>query len=193
MREVAHQPEHIEVETIEEDLTFLGLVAMMDPPHREVPDAIAKCRAAGVRVVMITGDHPLTALAIAKKIGLVPDRSAATDRLCAGHRRVATRRMSEEQSSPVADPFAVRRTGPVFARMAPRHKMRVVSTLKDMDEVVAVTGDGVNDAPALKKANIGVAMGIAGTDVAKETADMILLDDNFATIVSAIEEGPRGL
>jgi len=190
MRDVAHQPEHIEVETIEEDLTFLGLVAMMDPPHREVPEAIAKCRRAGVRVVMVTGDHPLTALAIARKIGLVP---AQTTPRPPGFVPVIEGpqldRMTEEHLRQLLTPTRPDEPDPVFARMAPRHKMRIVSTLKEMGEVVAVTGDGVNDAPALKKADIGVAMGIAGTDVAKETADIILLDDNFATIVSAIEEG----
>ncbi len=190
MREVAHQPEHIEVETIEEDLTFLGLVAMMDPPHREVPEAIAKCRRAGVRVVMITGDHPLTALAIARKIGLMPEKS--TQRQAGFAPMIEGSQldtMSDEGLRQLLTPSRPGEFEPVFARMAPRHKMRVVSTLKEMGEVVAVTGDGVNDAPALKKSDIGVAMGVAGTDVAKETADMILLDDNFATIVNAIEEG----
>jgi sodium/potassium-transporting ATPase subunit alpha len=190
MRDVAHQPEHIEIETIEKDLTFLGLVAMIDPPHREVPDAIVKCRKAGVRVVMITGDHPLTALAIARKIGLVP---AQADRQPTGFVPVLEGHqldtMCEDHLRQLLTPSRSDEPDPVFARMAPRHKLRVVSMLKDMGEVVAVTGDGVNDAPALKKADIGVAMGVAGTDVAKETADMILLDDNFATIVSAIEEG----
>jgi sodium/potassium-transporting ATPase subunit alpha len=190
MRDIAHQPEHIEVETVETDLTFLGLVAMMDPPHREVPDAIATCRRAGVRVVMITGDHPLTALAIARKIGLVPDQATRTP---TGFVPVIEGsqldRMSDEHLRQLLTPSQTGEPDPVFARMAPRHKMRVVFTLKEMGEVVAVTGDGVNDAPALKKADIGVAMGIAGTDVAKETADIILLDDNFATIVNAIEEG----
>lgn len=191
MREVLHQPEHIEVETIETDLTFLGLVAMMDPPHREVPDAIAKCRQAGVRVVMITGDHPLTALAVARKIGLVPSRVAGPSATAfvpvIEGSRIDT--MSDEALRRLLTPSHPGEPEPVFARMAPRHKMRIVSTLKELGEVVAVTGDGVNDAPALKKADIGVAMGIAGTDVAKEIADMILLDDNFATIVNAIEEG----
>jgi sodium/potassium-transporting ATPase subunit alpha len=190
MREVAHQPEQIEVETIEDDLTFLGLVAMMDPPHREVPEAIATCRNAGVRVVMITGDHPLTALAIARKIGLAPEQ---TPQQPTGFVPVIEGTqldgMSDDVLRQLLTPSRSREPDPVFARMAPRHKMRIVSTLKDMGHVVAVTGDGVNDAPALKKADIGVAMGIAGTDVAKETADIILLDDNFATIVSAIEEG----
>lgn len=190
MREVAHQPEHIEVETIEESLTFLGLVAMMDPPRREVPQAIATCRRAGVRVVMITGDHPLTALAIARKIGLAPEKGAApSGGFVPVIEGAQLDRMSDEHLRQLLTPSRAGEPDPVFARMAPRHKMRVVSTLKDMGEVVAVTGDGVNDAPALKKADIGVAMGIAGTDVAKEIADIILLDDNFATIVSAIEEG----
>ena len=190
MREVAHQPEHIEVETIENNLTFLGLVAMMDPPHREVPEAIATCRNAGVRVVMITGDHPLTALAIARKIGLAPEQ---TPQQPTGFVPVIEGTqldgMSDDVLRQLLTPTRSEEPDPLFARMAPRHKMRIVTTLKEMGHVVAVTGDGVNDAPALKKADIGVAMGIAGTDVAKETADIILLDDNFATIVSAIEEG----
>jgi sodium/potassium-transporting ATPase subunit alpha len=190
MREVAHQPEHIEVETVERDLTFLGLVAMMDPPHREVPEAVAVCRHAGVRVVMITGDHPLTALAVARKIGLVPEQvSQSPTGLLPVIEGAQLDRMSDEHLRQVLTPSRSGEPDPLFARMASRHKMRVVSTLKDMGEVVAVTGDGVNDAPALKNADIGVAMGIAGTDVAKEIADIILLDDNFATIVNAIEEG----
>jgi sodium/potassium-transporting ATPase subunit alpha len=190
MRTVAHQPERIEVDTIENDLTFLGLVAMMDPPHREVPGAVDICRRAGVRVIMITGDHPLTALAVARKIGLAPgqtaEESAATVPVIEGS---ALEGMSDDRLRELLTPSRTGEPDPLFARMAPRHKMRVVSALKDMGEVVAVTGDGVNDAPALKKADIGVVMGIAGTDVAKEIADIILLDDNFATIVNAIEEG----
>jgi sodium/potassium-transporting ATPase subunit alpha len=189
-REVSHQPEHIEVETIECDMTFLGLVAMMDPPHREVPEAIDKCRRAGVRVIMITGDHPQTALAVARKIGMAP--SSVTYE-ASGFVPVIEGseldRMTDDYLRQLLTPSRSGEAEPVFARMAPRHKMRVVSVLKDMDQVVAVTGDGVNDAPALKKADIGVAMGIAGTDVAKEIADIILLNDNFTTIVSAIEEG----
>ncbi len=201
-------------DAVERDLTFLGLVAMMDPPHREVPEAVARCRKAGVRVIMITGDHPLTALALARKIGLVPpEAKGSPDDSRAVLEGSQLDGMSDEElrrllapsasacgfrSCEVGVPVASNATGheqrsnstePVFARMAPRHKMRVVSVLKDMGEVVAVTGDGVNDAPALQKADIGIAMGVAGTDVAKETADMILLDDNFATIVNAIEEG----
>jgi sodium/potassium-transporting ATPase subunit alpha len=177
-------------DAVERDLTFLGLVAMMDPPHREVPEAVARCRKAGVRVIMITGDHPLTALALARKIGLVaalpddpPDASLGVIE------GLQLDGMSDEELRRLLARLGTAEAEPVFARMAPRHKMRVVSVLKDMGEVVAVTGDGVNDAPALQKADIGIAMGVAGTDVAKETADMILLDDNFATIVNAIEEG----
>jgi sodium/potassium-transporting ATPase subunit alpha len=139
---------------------------------------------------MITGDHPLTALAIARKIGLVPDQvvqqPAEFVPVIEGSQ---LDQMSDERLRQLLAPSHQGEPDPVFARMAPRHKMRVVSTLKEMGEVVAVTGDGVNDAPALKKADIGVAMGITGTDVAKEIADIILLDDNFATIVNAIEEG----
>ena len=190
MREIERGMEKLDVESVERDLTFLGLVAMLDPPHREVPDAVARCRQAGVRVIMITGDHPLTALAIAQKIGLIPQEAQQ-------HRGTFTPVIEGEQLDRMGDDVLRRlltpsRPGepePVFARMAPRHKMRVVSGLKELGEVVAVTGDGVNDAPALKKADIGIAMGVAGTDVAKETAAMILLDDNFATIVNAIEEG----
>ena len=189
-REVANQPEHIEVETIEADLTFLGLIAMMDPPHREVPGAVARCRKAGVRVIMITGDHPLTALAVARKIGLVPHHAAQPPvGFVPVIEGLQVERMSDEYLRQLLTPSRSNEPEPVFARMAPRHKMRVVSTLKEMGEVVAVTGDGVNDAPALKKADIGIAMGVAGTDVAKEIADIILLNDNFATIVNAIEEG----
>jgi sodium/potassium-transporting ATPase subunit alpha len=139
---------------------------------------------------MITGDHPLTALAIARQIGLVPKGSSAgTVGDCPVIEGYQVETMSDDALRRLLTPTGPDEAGPVFARVAPRHKMRVVSVLKDMGEVVAVTGDGVNDAPAIKKADIGIAMGIAGTDVAKETADMILLDDNFSTIVNAIEEG----
>jgi sodium/potassium-transporting ATPase subunit alpha len=190
MREIAHEPPLLEIDTVESELTFLGLVAMMDPPHREVPAAIATCRRAGVRTIMITGDHPLTALAIGRKVGLVQE---ADRRQGTGFVPVIegsqVERMTDQHLRELLTPTRSGEPDPIFARMAPRHKMRVVAMLKDLGEVVAVTGDGVNDAPALKKADIGVAMGIAGTDVAKEIADIILLDDNFATIVNAIEEG----
>jgi len=190
MRDIEQGVEKLGINQVERDLTFLGLVAMMDPPRPEVPEAIARCRQAGVRTIMITGDHPLTGLAIARQIGLSPkephDGPGECSPVIEGHQVEA---MSDETLCQLLTSTHPGRAEPVFARMAPRHKMRVVSVLKEMGEVVAVTGDGVNDAPAIKKADIGIAMGIAGTDVAKETADMILLDDNFATIVNAIEEG----
>ncbi|MBI5775775.1 MAG: cation-transporting P-type ATPase [Nitrospirae bacterium] len=189
-REIERGHESLTIETVERDLTFLGLIAMMDPPHREVPDAVVRCRQAGIRVVMITGDHPLTALAIARKIGLAPEEStAAAGGMVPVIEGSQLEAMNDDALRALLTPSRPGEPDPIFARMAPRHKLRVVSTLEDMDEVVAVTGDGVNDAPALKKASIGIAMGVAGTDVAKETAAMILLDDNFATIVNAIEEG----
>jgi sodium/potassium-transporting ATPase subunit alpha len=186
---------HLTPETVERDLTFLGLVGLLDPPHREVPEAIRRCRRAGIRTIMITGDHPLTALAVARQIGLAPKESDHPSSPSMPSSRsiviegAQVDGLSGEELRRVLRPLPGGFSEPIFARMAPRHKMRIVSILKEMGEVVAVTGDGVNDAPALQKADIGIAMGIAGTDVAKETADMILLDDNFATIVNAIEEG----
>ena len=188
MRDIERGQESLTIETVERDLTFLGLVAMMDPPHREVPDAVSRCERAGIRVVMITGDHPLTALAVARKIGLAPEEDAPGGLVpVIEGSRLET--MTDGDLRALLTPARRGEPDPIFARMAPRHKLRVVTILEDMDEVVAVTGDGVNDAPALKKASIGIAMGVAGTDVAKETAAMILLDDNFATIVNAVEEG----
>ncbi|MEW6002423.1 MAG: cation-transporting P-type ATPase [Nitrospirota bacterium] len=162
---------------IESDLTFVGLMGLEDPPRPEVPEAIKKCQDAGIKVIMITGDASRTAVAIAKQIGFVKENPILVEG-------------SELDVKP--DGFlreVLSSEEVIFARMTPRHKMRIVSILKDEGERVAVTGDGVNDAPALKKADIGIAMGITGTDVAKEAADMVLLDDNFATIVNAVEEG----
>lgn len=167
----------IGTENIENDMVFTGLIGIEDPPRPEVPDAIRKCHEAGIKVIMITGDGSRTALAIAKEIGLVKGNPVVIE----GHDFV---RMSDLQLREKLFEKEI-----IFARMTPKHKMRVVSILKEEGERVAVTGDGVNDAPALKKADIGIAMGITGTDVAKEAADIILLDDNFATIVNAIEEG----
>lgn len=189
-REVEQSVGQLDIETVEQSLTFLGLVAMMDPPHREVPQAIATCRRAGIRVIMITGDHPLTALAIAAQIGLAPAQSPQRPgRFVPVIEGTQIDRLSDDQLRQMLTPTTPDEPDPIFARMAPRHKLRIVSTLKHMGEVVAVTGDGVNDAPAMKRADVGIAMGVAGTDVAKETASMVLLDDNFATIVNAIEEG----
>jgi magnesium-transporting ATPase (P-type) len=164
-------------DTVERDLTFLGLTAMMDPPRPEVPEAVRKCRRAGIRIVMVTGDYGLTAESIARRIGIVRGERphVLTGADVEGMDDEALKNCLEEEV--------------IFARVSPEHKLRVVALLRAMGHVVAVTGDGVNDAPALKKADIGVAMGIAGTDVAKEAADMILTDDNFASIVNAVEEG----
>ena len=162
----------------EQDLIFQGLAGLEDPPRPEVPDAVAKCQAAGIKVIMITGDHPHTAVAIAREIGLI--RSSEPVVLTGEQMR----RMSAQE-------LALRLDAPdiVIARAAPDQKRRIVEALRDKGHIVAVTGDGVNDAPALKAAHIGIAMGVAGTEVAKAAADMILLDDNFASIVSAVEEG----
>ncbi|MCG7855041.1 MAG: HAD-IC family P-type ATPase, partial [Methanoregulaceae archaeon] len=167
-------------EFIETDLSFLGLVAMMDPPREEVTLAVEKCHRAGIRIVMITGDYGLTAESIARRIGIIRQQRP---RIISGNDLDALDDHALE---------AVLSDEVIFARVSPEHKLRVVTALQDLGHIVAVTGDGVNDAPALKKADIGVAMGIAGTDVAKEAAVMILTDDNFASIVNAIEEG-RGV
>jgi magnesium-transporting ATPase (P-type) len=166
------------IEKAEADLVFIGLAAMSDPVRPEVPQAIHACHSAGIRVIMITGDYALTAASIGRKIGLGQD----------GPLQVHTGAQISEMSD--RDLCAVLGRGEtIFARVAPDHKLRIVSLLKDMGEIVAVTGDGVNDAPALKKAHIGIAMGLRGNDVAKEAAHMILTDDDFSSIVAAIEEG----
>jgi len=175
-RTLPERPDGYTVGWVERDLTFLGLLAMQDPPRPEVAEAVQKCHRAGIRIVMITGDYGLTAESIARRVGIVGEGA----RLVGG---------SELDSMSDAELAEVLKGEVIFARVAPEHKLRVVTALKERGEIVAVTGDGVNDAPALKKAHIGVAMGIAGTDVAKEAASMILLDDNFASIVNAIEEG----
>jgi magnesium-transporting ATPase (P-type) len=154
------------------------LVGLEDPPRLEVPGAIRRCHDAGIRVIMVTGDHPHTASAIAREIGLT---RGETPLVIGGE---TLRRMSNIQLQLALDAPEI-----IFARVGADQKLRIVTALKEKKEIVAVTGDGVNDAPALKKADIGIAMGISGTDVARESADMILLDDNFASIVAAIEEG----
>ena len=164
-------------EVIEKDLTFLGLIAMQDPPRKEVKEAVELCHSAGIKIVMITGDYGLTAESIARKIGIIRSNDA---KIISG---VELSNMNDEELKEVLKGEVV------FARMAPDQKYRIVCALQEMGNIVAVTGDGVNDSPALKKPDFGVAMGITGTDVAKEAADMILTDDNFASIVKAIEEG----
>lgn len=179
-RMLEERPPAAEVTAIEQALTFIGLMAMMDPPRPEVSEAVERCHTAGIRTVMITGDYGLTAESIARKIGLVRGRDA---RIITGMELEA---MSESELKSALDSEVL------FARVAPEHKLRVVTAFQEKGHIVAVTGDGVNDAPALKKADIGIAMGLGGTDVAKEAAAMILTDDNFASIVNAIEEG-RGV
>lgn len=171
-------PEEISPESIEKDLIFLGMTGMIDPPREEAKAAVAKCRAAGIRPVMITGDHLITAEAIARSLGIMKDGDKALSGDEIGQMTDNQLRKAAEHAS-------------VFARVAPEHKMRIVKAYKQNGNVVAMTGDGVNDAPALKFADIGVAMGITGTDVSKEAADVVLADDNFATIVSAVGEGRR--
>ena len=165
------------VDNVEKDLVFLGLTAMIDPPRPEVEEAIKKCYQAGIKIIMITGDYGLTANTIARKIGIVKGESIiylGTD----------IESMSDKKLKEV-----LKQDNILFARVSPEHKMRIAIALKENGEIVAMTGDGVNDAPALKAADIGIAMGISGTDVAREASDMILTDDNFASIVNAIEEG----
>ena len=170
--------ENESTENLEHGLTLLGLAGLEDPPRPEVPDAIRKCFDAGIRVIMVTGDHPHTALAIAREIGLI--QSEAPVVICGDE----LRRLSDIQLQLALDAPEI-----LFARVGADQKLRIVGALQKKGEIVAVTGDGVNDAPALKKADIGIAMGLSGTDVAREAADMVLLDDNFASIVAAIEEG----
>jgi len=185
-----------------EGLRFVGLMSMIDPPRAAVPDAVAKCRSAGIKVIMVTGDHPITAKAIARSVGIISEGTNTVEdianqrgcdvkdvnpreaRACVVHGG-EIKDMSEKQ----IDEILMYHTEIVFARTSPQQKLIIVEGCQRMGAIVAVTGDGVNDSPALKKADIGVAMGIAGSDVSKQAADMILLDDNFASIVTGVEEG----
>jgi Ca2+-transporting ATPase len=175
---VSKEQQKIDGEVMKDNFEFLGLQGMVDPPRLEVRDAIKACQSAGIRIKMITGDHPKTAKAIALKLGIIHD----TDEALTGPEIDS---MSETQLHERIDNCHV------FARVSPKHKLTIVESLQTRGKIVAMTGDGVNDAPALKRANIGVAMGIAGTAVAKESADMILADDNFESIKAAVEEGRR--
>ncbi|EOC99596.1 calcium-transporting P-type ATPase, PMR1-type [Caldisalinibacter kiritimatiensis] len=175
-KDISNIPEKVTSDTIENDLVFVGMVGMIDPPREEVKAAVDKCKRAGIKPVMITGDYKVTAMAIAKELGILQKESEAVE----GR---AIENMSDDELYENVTKYSV------YARVSPEHKVRIVKAWQRHGKIVAMTGDGVNDAPALKRANIGCAMGITGTDVSKEASDMILTDDNFATIVAAVEEG----
>jgi len=177
-KKLDHKPTEKEMENIESNLTYIGMVGMIDPPRLEVKDAVTECKLAGIKVVMITGDHKVTAIAIAKALGILENENEA---------------ITGSELEEMSDDDLIRniRNYSVYARVSPEHKVRIVKAWQANGEIVAMTGDGVNDAPSLKIADIGCAMGVVGTDVAKEAADLVLTDDNFATVVSAVEEGRR--
>ena len=177
-KELDHMPQKEEMQHMEQGLIFVGMVGMIDPPREEAKIAVEKCKTAGIKTVMITGDHKITAIAIAKALGILEKEEEALT-------GAQLEEMTDEELTKNIRQYSV------YARVSPEHKVRIVKAWKARGEIVAMTGDGVNDAPALKTADIGCAMGMVGTDVAKEAADVILTDDNFATVVSAVEEGRR--
>merc|ERR1712168_473091 len=185
-----------------EGLRFVGLMSMIDPPRAAVPDAVAKCRSAGIKVIMVTGDHPITAKAIARSVGIISEGNMTVDDIAEKRGCDVKDVDPREANAAVVNGSELRdctdedidnilkyHSEIVFARTSPQQKLIIVDGCQRQGQIVAVTGDGVNDSPALKKADIGVAMGIAGSDVSKQAADMILLDDNFASIVTGVEEG----
>jgi sodium/potassium-transporting ATPase subunit alpha len=184
------------------DLTFVGLISMIDPPRAAVPDAVAKCRSAGIKVIMVTGDHPITAHAISKSVGIISPENETVDDIAKrmnipveqvnkrdAQAAVVHGSMIKDMTNEDIDEIIMHHKEIVFARTSPQQKLIIVEGCQRAGQIVAVTGDGVNDSPALKRADIGIAMGIAGSDVSKQAADMILLDDNFASIVTGVEEG----
>ena len=173
-RDFPEKSDKLTDDDIQDDLIFIGLAGMADPPRHEAKEAVALCKQAGIKVKMITGDNKITAESVARQIDLPPGKAITGAEL---------QKMSDEELAAEIENISV------FARIEPLHKLRIVNALKANGEIVAMTGDGVNDAPALKAADIGVAMGITGTDVAKEASDMVLADDNFASVVSAVDEG----
>ena len=177
-KEINHMPTKEEMKNIENDLIYIGMVGMIDPPREEAKLAVDKCKTAGIKTVMITGDHKVTAIAIARKLGILENDDE-------GITGLELEKMSDEELEKNVSHYSV------YARVSPEHKVRIVRAWQKNNQIVAMTGDGVNDSPALKTADIGCAMGVVGTDVAKEAADVILTDDNFATVVSAVEEGRR--
>ena len=180
-RPLENLPSPGDEEDLEQELVFVGMTGMIDPPRQEVRQSILTCHKAGIRTVMITGDHPLTAASIAHELHIDTAQTEGSRAQVLGGPELT--QMSVQELEEVVEDVSV------YARVSPEHKLKIVEALQECGHIVAMTGDGVNDAPALKQADIGVAMGITGTDVSKEAADMVLTDDNFATIVAAVEEG----